>query len=55
MTGVAKRLLPKTDGLEHLAILPVYFLINGIDDLRRYHVQVLKILAKIPCIGMSKE
>ena len=59
MTGVGfeptppKRLVPKTSALDHSAILPVCCVVNGMDDGRRYHVQVFKIQETILCIVMS--
>ncbi len=61
MTGVElepmqpKCLVSQTSALDHSAILPVCFTINAMDDVRKYHLQVFKILATIPYIGVSKE
>ncbi len=48
-----KWLVPLSSALDHSAILPVCFVVNSMDDGRRYHVQVFKIKETILCIGMS--
>ncbi len=48
-----KWLVPKISTSYHSAILPVCFLVNIIDDCRRYHLQVFNIKDRILCIALS--
>ncbi len=46
-------LVPETSALDHSAILPVFWMINSMNDGKTYHVQVFKIKLTILCIVMS--
>ena len=46
-------LVPETSALDHSAILPVYWMINSMNDGKTYHVQGFKIKLTILCIVMS--
>ncbi len=57
MTGVGleptppKWLAPKDSSLFHSTILTVFFVVNSINNGKRYHMQIFKIKETILCIG----